>query len=91
MQKCKKCSNKFNWKEIFKSIMLGYRPLICKKCELQHNVKLIFRIINSLLIAISIIIIPLFHLQSNYTFYGFIIYAVLIGLLMPFWTKYNID
>ncbi len=90
MQKCKKCSSKFNWKEIFKSFMLG-NSLVCKKCGLQHKIKLIFRMINSFLMAIPILLIPLFHLQSDYTLFGYIIYAVLISLLMPFWTKYNID
>lgn len=91
MIKCTKCLIEFNWKEIFKSIILGYKPLVCKNCGLQYNVKFIFRIINSSLIAIPIMIIPLFHLQSKYNIYEYIIYVVLIGLLMPFWTKYKID
>ena len=89
MQKCRKCTNQFKWKEIFQSIMFAYKPLVCKNCGLQHNVKFSFRVINALIITIPLMINVLFHFQSNYTFYVFIIYIVLIGLLMPFWTKYS--
>lgn len=91
MQKCRKCTSEFNWKEIFKSSMFFYKPIVCKNCGLQYKVKSSFRIINALIITAPLMINLLFHSQSNYFFYGFIIYEVLIGLLMPFWTKYRLD
>lgn len=91
MQKCRKCTSEFKWKEIFKSIMFSYKPIVCKNCGLQYKVKSSFRIINALIITAPLMVNLLFHSQLNCFFYGFIIYEVLIGLLMPFWTKYRID
>ena len=83
MQKCRNCTNEFKYKEIFKSIMFGYKPIVCNNCGLQYEVKSRFRIINVLIIIVPLLIYLLFHF-----FYGLII-SVLIVLLMPFWTKYR--
>ncbi len=93
MQKCRNCTSEFKWKEVFKSAMFSYKPIVCKNCGLQYNVKSRFRIINALIITAPLLLNLLLqlHSRSNYFFYGFIIYEVLIGLLMPFWTKYRVD
>ncbi len=90
MQKCTKCGSEFKWKEIFKSMMSGYKPLVCKNCGIQYHEKIIFRLINAFILPISSLITNLLHLHSYYSLFGFIIYGVLILLLMPFWTKYRI-
>ncbi len=89
MQRCQKCSHEFIWRDVFKSITFGYKPLICKNCGVHYDVKLSFRVINALIIGIPVII-SIFH-PTRYMVYGYIVYIILIWLLMPFWAKYSIE
>lgn len=98
MDKCKKCSNKFHYKEIMKSIWLNsYAPIICDKCNTKHDVSISTRIILGTAIGGPFIIYNLLNLifdeyirlHDNALIY-FIIWINVLIFLTPFYARYHI-
>jgi CXXC-20-CXXC protein len=92
IQKCEKCSNKFTWTEIEKSIIKNYTPITCSKCKTVHKVQYSSRF-N---ITIGIILIFLIHsfvlskvISFRYSGAISIILAIELILIAPIFTKYT--
>lgn len=98
MVKCKKCSNKFHYSEIMKSIWFkSYAPIVCDKCNTKHNVNISTRIIlgtaagGPLIIynLLNLIFDDFIHYKSDVLIF-FIIWIIAIIFLTPFYARYNI-
>ena len=94
MQKCKKCSNKFKYKDILKSIWVkGYAPIVCVKCDTKHYVNFSTRLILSLSIFTPLIIINFANLSFDH-FFNFSIIHYLMWIfaticITPFFARYH--
>lgn len=45
MQKCKSCNAQFSWASIYESFWLGYRPIVCSQCKVEHKITVLGRLI----------------------------------------------
>lgn len=96
MQECRECSNKFRYKDIMKSIWINgyYAPMVCDKCNTKHYVSFSTRLILSLSVILPIVIVNISK-RINYRFFNvslilYIIWAILIIALTPFYAKYYV-
>ena len=92
MQKCKKCSNKFEYKAIFKSIWKNYSPITCEGCNTQYHVNFSIRIIHAFLISLPLIIRYFFYDMFINTFsslFCYLVYITVVLLVFPFFAKYH--
>lgn len=91
IQKCKNCSRQFKWYSVFKSIMVGYRPVECEYCKTQHYIYFMSR----MLFAISIPL-PLLFQKYCYSYFGsysifiYLIWIVFTICIFPFLARYYI-
>ncbi|HSH35462.1 TIGR04104 family putative zinc finger protein [Schnuerera sp.] len=102
MQRCKSCGNKFKWKDIIKSIWVkGYSHIVCSKCDSEHRVKFITRLIIALFIVGPTILINNFryhgkyifsvlNLSSKETILIYLIWIVLIIIITPIFARYKL-
>ncbi|NER11629.1 cxxc_20_cxxc protein [Muriicola jejuensis] len=37
MQSCENCKQKFSFGQIYKSFLIGYKPLVCKNCKTKYE------------------------------------------------------
>lgn len=44
MQKCQECTKEFEWKKIVGSLLWGYKPIKCDRCNSIHDVSFKARI-----------------------------------------------
>lgn len=97
MDKCKKCSSKFQYKEILKSIWIkGYNePIICDKCNTKNYVKISTRLIVTLLTFGPLIIYNLANLffdeyiNFSITIVPYIIWIIIVICLTPYFARYH--
>ena len=92
MKKCKKCSNKFKYKIIFKSFYKNYSPITCESCDTQYYVNFSTRIIFAILILLPVIIRFFNYDIYINTFGSSICYYVWIPVVMlafPFYAGYH--
>jgi CXXC-20-CXXC protein len=76
MQKCLNCKEKFKYKQIMRSAIYGYKPILCKNCGVPHSVTLDSRF--ALLIVIGIIpMLSLFYIYKGPECGGFLFYALI--------------
>ena len=100
MQKCNNCNNDFRYVDILKSIWLGRdNPVVCRKCNAEYYSKLSSRLIISFIIFLPLIIINarnIIYMNDSgkdlmrFPIYAYIIWVIIIGLLLPFFVRYNI-
>ncbi|MFD2751511.1 TIGR04104 family putative zinc finger protein [Virgibacillus siamensis] len=97
LQKCVGCDYQMRWRTIYKSLMLGYRPIQCHKCGMKQKVTSATRIRVGLLSVVPtfILIWYFFGWQINTLQLPIIliiaiplITAALLTLFMPFMARY---
>lgn len=92
MDKCKKCSKKFEWKTIIKSTWLNnYSPVICDSCKSVHYLTLLTRFITSFSIVLPMIVMNQF--DSKLGFYNilcFILWGAFVIGVSPFYARFYI-
>ncbi|WP_370876309.1 TIGR04104 family putative zinc finger protein [Neobacillus ginsengisoli] len=92
LQQCEKCRYKFKWREIQKSLLWGYKPLICKKCGLEHRINSMSRYLSGIFCG-SIMLFYSFYLASKVSFALGCTLLVLLCfidfLIFPYFTKYK--
>jgi CXXC-20-CXXC protein len=92
MQKCKKCSNKFRYKIILKSIFSKYSPITCEGCDTQYYVNFSTRII-----CVILILFPLIIRNFNFDIYintfastiCYLLWVTVVLLILPFFARYH--
>lgn len=97
IQKCDKCNTQFKWGTVYKSLMCGYKPILCNECGTNHKIIFTSRIKVSLLSIVPLIILG--YLMLSFHFFSpiilliiiMVVFAVLLTLLDPFVAKYNSD
>lgn len=94
MQKCKKCFNKFKYKDILKSMWVkGYAPIVCTECGTKHYVNWSTRLILSLSIFTPLIIINSVNLSSNhfinFSIIHYLIWVFAVICITPFFARYH--
>ena len=57
IQRCKKCGTKFNYMDVLDSVGWGYKPLSCRNCGAQHNLKMLYIFILAILLTLPIFFI----------------------------------
>lgn len=65
MQQCENCNRKFGFGQIFKSLWLAYKPIVCKHCNTVNEHTMKNRILTGLSIGIGGIIGGLFWALSE--------------------------
>lgn len=96
IQKCKKCGNKFDYKEVLDSVGWGNKPLHCNLCGTKHMLKTSY-----IPIIIALLSLPVFAISQIDTFelkvavriviiLFYIAYISLILGLYPFIVKYDL-
>lgn len=94
IQKCNNCKKTFSWREIYKSLMIAYRPITCSECKTKHEIAFASRILISFVIVLPLVIflflIPDQRLFSTFTIVAFyIMYFILTSSIFPFLVKYR--
>lgn len=96
IQKCKKCARKFNYLDVLDSVGWGYKPFICKNCGAQHNLKMLYIVILTVLLTLPIFFIGQIRnfiltmsLKAVLVVLFYIIYISIIVGLYPFIIKYR--
>ncbi|MDZ5471509.1 TIGR04104 family putative zinc finger protein [Bacillus sp. 31A1R] len=94
IQKCEQCNSEFRWKEIYSSIFLAYKPIICNNCSTKHEIAF-----SSRFIVVIFTIFPIFLFQFIYSdrldmpiYFSIclvIAMALVISLFLPFLVKYT--
>ncbi|WP_169744132.1 TIGR04104 family putative zinc finger protein [Paenibacillus wynnii] len=91
MQQCLNCDKKFKYKQIMRSSMYGYKPIVCSHCGETHAVTLDSRI----RIAIVIVAFPMVATQfiwGNFKYERVLFYILTIiplVFMVPFLMKYR--
>ncbi len=96
MQSCKKCSNKFRYKNIMKSIWLNEYIIVCDKCDTKYYANFSTKLIFSLSIFLPLIIYSFVNLIFddfyNLSYFSIIIYLIWTGIIIcitPFYARYH--
>jgi len=94
LQKCTKCSNRFTWSTIYKSLLLGYKPIKCSDCNTELRITFFSRIIASILTVLPIYLIGVYLANTIYfsipaIFFVIILSGILISFIFPFLMKYR--
>ena len=93
LQKCRECKNKIKWSQIYKSLSLSYRPIVCSHCGTKHKITFASRILTGLIISIPLLVVLLpFAINQSLTIsitiiVGFI-YGLSILIILPYLVKY---
>lgn len=97
IQRCKECGRKFNYTDVLDSVCWTYKSLHCKKCGVEHRLKMFYIFILAILLSIPILLINriqklsltlLLKILMAVLFY--LIYIALIVGLYPFIVKYKL-
>lgn len=93
MQKCQKCENQFTWKNVEKSLALGYKPITCERCHSIHHVGFWTR----LGLAVSITMLPMVLLflrvipmGMEYWIAFYLVWAAVVIGIAPFFARYHL-
>lgn len=92
MQRCKNCLTKLKWKEVFFSILLGYKSIECNKCNAKYYLPYRYRLIFA-----SIFTLPIFLADYIYKLYNtasfvisiFVMWFIIWPLIAPFFLRYH--
>lgn len=95
LQTCDTCGKRFNWSEIYKSLLISYRPIRCNECAAEHRITFSSRMIAALIIVLPMnlfvfFISPPLHLSILSTLLFGILFAFLFSLVTPFLIKYRV-
>lgn len=97
LQRCDQCTERFPWTIIYKSLMLGYKPIICNECAMKHKVTIPSRIIVSItVVMIPLLILYYFLLQAIFlpnvlAILLMVSLSFVLSLLDPFLVIYSSD
>ncbi|MGO1818899.1 MAG: TIGR04104 family putative zinc finger protein [Senegalia sp. (in: firmicutes)] len=96
IQRCKKCGTKFNYMDVLDSVGWGYKPLSCRNCGAQHNLKMLYIFILAILLTLPMFFIGQIRnyiltmsLNMVLVVLFYIIYIAIIAGLYPFIIKYS--
>ncbi|TKC15411.1 TIGR04104 family putative zinc finger protein [Robertmurraya kyonggiensis] len=81
MQKYKSCNAKFSWASIYKSFWLGYRPIVCSQCRVEHQITLWGR-----LIFVFLTIVPMLLFGNFFSPFNDVFVTIAILLFGSFFT-----
>jgi CXXC-20-CXXC protein len=91
IQKCEFCGEQFRWIEIQKNISWGFKPILCKKCGLKHNVtfqsRRTFGIFTGIIALFILLFLSGFPLGIRLTISLFLMLIHVI--LFPYYAKYK--
>lgn len=85
MKECKNCKNRFTFLEIQKSLFLGYKKIICKKCNTEYFFDESSYFLIILVASILFFLKPYFKSLSIYLLFSSAIFVVTV----PFLIKYR--
>ncbi|WP_216831412.1 TIGR04104 family putative zinc finger protein [Alkalihalobacterium elongatum] len=91
---CNKCGVQMKWGVINKSLWLGYKPVICEKCNTAHKLSFSSRNLVSFLIVVpmvffGVLLLNYFHLNIFAAIILMISISLFISLFLPYLVKYN--
>lgn len=94
LQRCDVCNTQFKWGTIYKSLMLGYKPLQCSKCSTKLKITFSSRLIVAFLTVTPIGLLGNFMtyflpLPISFIITSMIILAICMSFLDPFLVKYS--
>ncbi|TDK61772.1 hypothetical protein E2K98_12850 [Bacillus salipaludis] len=94
IQKCESCGNQFRWKEIIRQESgLGFKPLACGRCGLEHHITLQTKLIPGLVFAVFIFFsffISNVPYAMRLSLFGlFLLLSILNLLIFPYYAKYK--
>jgi CXXC-20-CXXC protein len=81
--KCPHCNAKLSWFAVERSIWIGYKPLICKKCSKTLYFPDIWRWTFHLIVVVTPIIIYHLYTVPFFVFFYFI-WAIVISMIAPY-------
>ena len=94
LPRCNNCGVQMKWGKINKSLWLGYKPVICEKCNTEHSIAFSSRILVSFLIVAPMVLFGhflsnYFHLNIFITILFMILISIFFSLFLPFMVKYS--
>lgn len=91
MQKCAECKQSLKWSQLFKSLWLSFRPVVCHTCGTQHKIANASRLLAVLLLLVPVIVIFIFMQNEALSVISLPIVIVIasISLVLPFILKYE--
>lgn len=102
IQKCKKCSNQFTWKEVIRPIWFSwtYSPLKCPRCNTEHYINITTRLFIALGIVAPTAIKGFMFSRNAQTVLRislrnqlliYLLWFILLGCLTPFFARHHIE
>ena len=94
IQSCSSCSRSFTWKEVQKTLLRGYKPIVCSKCGEKHQINDFSKLLIGMLVtfptvAFILLISRALSLSPSQTFIiGLLLLAGTI-ISLPFIAKYD--
>jgi CXXC-20-CXXC protein len=94
LPRCNKCGLQMKWGVINKSLWLGYKPIICEKCNTEYKISFSSRGLVSIFIVAPMVffgtfLFNYFHLNNFLTILFLISISIFFSLFLPFMVKYN--
>ncbi|WP_088102842.1 TIGR04104 family putative zinc finger protein [Halalkalibacter urbisdiaboli] len=94
LPRCNKCGVQMKWGKIFKSLWLGYKPVICEKCNTEHKIAFSSRGVVSFWIVTPMVFLGpflsnYFNLNIFITILIMISISIFFSFFSPFMVKYN--
>lgn len=93
VQKCQKCGNQFTWKSMEKSLIFGYKPITCSRCDSTHYAGFWTRIILSVLVTMvpmGLLFMRMISLRMEYWIAFYLLWAALVMGMAPLFARYHI-
>lgn len=92
LQTCDNCGNRFKWSQIYKSLMIFYKPIRCSECDKKHHVSFSSRIIASLLTFMPLGIYGTTTISQSipYSLLFALLLIILGSFISPFFMKYRL-
>jgi len=94
LPKCDQCRTMFSWGQVFKSMSLFYRPIICATCGTENRITFRSRLIGSMIVML----IPIAGFVSTVSSFSLLVSITLIigtgliaMLIQPYFMKYSSD
>ncbi|MED4017980.1 TIGR04104 family putative zinc finger protein [Sutcliffiella cohnii] len=76
---CEGCNKKYRWGKIYKSILLGYKPIPCDFCGAEHKITF-----SSRFIVVGLTVLPFYIFGRFLSPFSNFFITLLLGLIIVF-------
>lgn len=91
IQKCENCQTPFQWPQIFRSLLLAFKPINCRQCGAEHKISNASRLMAMLLLLVPAIVASIYLTGFSVLYLLTAVLGLIIieAVFLPFVLKFN--